>query len=511
MVLNWQAPQTQGQYQSSQDQYGRQQQWNQSSSDNQQSGRDSRGQEQPQDGDMWPRLLQLIKSNKRIIVMVSIGLLIVASLITAGIALQGEISKWFATPSVASFGAGSSTITTGKETTLRWDVAGASSVFISPDIGPVPLSGSKKISPDTTTTYELVAKNQWGSTRQSTTVTVIGALPSINNFSFNTGSIFTGQTATLSWSVNDATSISIDPEIGPVSPSGSKTVSPDSTTNYVLTASNNNGNSTATATLAVSTSKAPIITVYSASPASIIAGETSTLTWDIIGAKSINISQSIGGVASKGTTVVTPSETTVYTLIAANDYSSVTESVTVNVDTSNVTNKEKTAITKDPPEISAFSASPSSITLGDNVTLTWTVKGARTVSISPDVGNVPSSGWTMVIPTAATTTYTLTASNTFGLKTAEADVTVATVADGTAPIIRSFSASPNSISEGGTSNLSWDIKGATLLTIDQGIGIPASRYSQPVSPSVTTTYKLTAINSSGSDNATVTVTVTASP
>lgn len=144
--------------------------------------------------------------------------------------------------------------------------------------------------------------------------------------------------------------------------------------------------------------------------------------------------------------------------------------------------------------------------LGDNITLNWDVKGARAVSISPGVGNVPSSGWVMVIPTA-TTTYQLSAVNTFGTETAEAPVTVNVEPDGIAPLIRSFTATPTSISEGGTSNLSWDIKGATLLIIDQGIGIPASKFSQPVSPAVTTSYWLTAINSYGTDNATATVTV----
>ena len=112
----------------------------------------------------------------------------------------------------------------------------------------------------------------------------------------------------------------------------------------------------------------------------------------------------------------------------------------------------------------------------------------------------------MVIPTA-TTTYKLSAVNTFGTETAEATVTVNKSTDGTAPVIKSFTAAPSSIPEGGTSSLSWEIKGATIFTINQGIGIPASKYSQPVSPAETTTYTLTAINSYGTDNATVTVTV----
>jgi len=505
-VLNWPSSPTPPQYQSSPDQYSNQQQWYQASPGNQPAGPGYQDQDQPQNGDGGPGLLQLINNNRGIIAKISVTLIIVAALIGAGIALQSVISKWFAAPVVASFNASSATITSGQQATLQWEVTGVTSVSISPGIGTVSFSGTREVSPGTTTTYTLVANNTFGSARKSVTIEVTGALPAIASFGIDKDSIITGQSATLSWSVTGATSVSISPGIGPVSLTGTESVSPASTTAYTLTASNDAGNSTASATLKITSSKAPIITTFSASPDSINSGELSTLTWDIIGAKSINISQGIGGVASKGSTQVTPAATSTYTLTADSDYGSETKSVTVTVDTSNVTGRTGTAITKDPPAINTFSASQNSITSGDNITLTWAVSGARTVSISPDVGDVPSSGWMMVIP-FATTTYKLSAVNTFGTVTAEATVTVSTLTDGIAPVIRSFTAVPSSIQGGGTSSLSWDIKGATIYTINQGIGIPASKYSQSVSPAENTTYTLTAINSYGTDNATATVTV----
>jgi hypothetical protein len=144
--------------------------------------------------------------------------------------------------------------------------------------------------------------------------------------------------------------------------------------------------------------------------------------------------------------------------------------------------------------------------LGDNMTLTWNVRGARTTTITPDIGDVPSSGWTMVVP-AGTTTYQLAATNTFGKVTADVTVTVNRETDGAAPVIKSFTASPNRIQPGGISSLMWEVKGDTLLIINQGIGVPISRFSQQVSPSATTTYTLTAINKYGTDNATVTVSI----
>ena len=470
----------------------------------------SQGQNQPQDSDDEPGLLQRIKSHKGTIAKISIALVIVAALIGAGIALQGEISKWFAAPVVTSFDASSSTITSGQPATLHWDVTGASSVSISPDIGTVASSGTRNVSPETTTTYTLVANNMSGSARKSITITVTGILPSINSFSIIPDSIFAGQSATLSWNVTGATSVSINPDIGTVSSTGMQSVSPGLTTTYTLTASNSAGNPTASATVTVTKSSAPIITSFSASPASINSGQSSTLTWDVIGSATMYINQGVGGVLSKGSKEVIPTSTTTYTLTADSGNSKVSKSITVTVDTTN-TSTTSTAITKAPPAINTFSASQNSIMLGDNITLTWAVNGARTVSISPDVGTVPSSGWTMVIPTATTTTYELSAVNTFGTETAEATVTVNRSTDGTAPVIKSFNAVPSSIPKGGTSSLSWEIKGATIFTINQGIGIPTSKYSQPVSPAETTTYTLTAINSYGTDNATATVTVTVAP
>ncbi|MCX6002727.1 MAG: hypothetical protein NTY79_09425, partial [Chloroflexi bacterium] len=317
--------------------------------------------------------MQLINNNRGIIAKISVTLIIVAALIGAGIALQGVISKWIAAPVVASFNASSATITSGQPATLQWEVTGVTSVSISPGIGTVSSSGTREVSPGTTTTYALIANNTFGSARKSVTITVTGALPAIASFSVDKDSIITGQSATLSWSVTGATSVSISPGVGPVSMTGTESVSPASTTAYTLTATNDAGNSTASATLKVTSSKAPIITTFSAIPGSIKSGELSTLTWDIIGAKSINISQGIGGVASKGATQVAPAATTTYTLTVDSDYGSETRSVTVTVDTSSVTGRTGTAITKDPPAINTFSANKNSITSGDNITLTWAV------------------------------------------------------------------------------------------------------------------------------------------
>ena len=78
--------------------------------------------------------------------------------------------------------------------------------------------------------------------------------------------------------------------------------------------------------------------------------------------------------------------------------------------------------------------------------------------------------------------------------------------DGNKPIVLDFSASPLTINEGGSSTLTWDVSGATTVTIT-GEGTVASIGSTTVFPAVTTNYILTATNSAGSVIASVTVTV----
>lgn len=524
-VLIWQDAQTQGQYQNTPDQNGgqqqswqqgsgeqqygwnqQQQQWYQAPADSQTVASGQRKRLHKKINSQTKGLLQVIKDNRAIILKIAIPVIAIVAVMSIVIVLQGEITKVFTAPTVTSFESSSSQIALGQQASLEWDVTGVNEVSINPGIGNVPSAGTRKVSPASTTTYMLVASNIAGTVRKEVTLTVTGPLPSINSFSFNTDNIAAGQPATMTWNVSDADSVSIEPGVGQVQTMGSKEVSPNTTTTYTLTATNDVGNSTATAKITVSISNVPIISTFKADPASVSAGKATTLSWEVFGASSININQGIGGVSSKNSVVVKPLETTTYILTADNGYKSMTEEVTVTVDTSSITPTTTANEITTAPIIATFTLVPSAITLGDNTTLTWDVMGARSVSIIPGIGTVPSTGYAFLIP-AGPTTYTLTAINSFGTETATASVTISTDPTGTLPVINAFNASPSTISAGGASTLTWDIAGATVITIDQGIGKPASNFSQPVYPTETTAYTLTAINSTGTDNMTVTVTV----
>jgi peptidoglycan-associated lipoprotein len=79
----------------------------------------------------------------------------------------------------------------------------------------------------------------------------------INNFGVEPRSIQRGQSATLSWSVANATNIAIDGGVGSVQANGMRQVFPSNSTTYTLTASSAGGNDTRSVTVEVTAPPAP--------------------------------------------------------------------------------------------------------------------------------------------------------------------------------------------------------------------------------------------------------------
>lgn len=65
------------------------------------------------------------------------------------------------------------------------------------------------------------------------------------------------------------------------------------------------------------------------------------------------------------------------------------------------------------------------------------------------------------------------------------------------PTIEYFKADPTEIVYGSSSMLSWSVKNATKVEIDQGIGVVSASGTSEVSPEETITYTLTATNNDG--------------
>jgi peptidoglycan-associated lipoprotein len=80
---------------------------------------------------------------------------------------------------------------------------------------------------------------------------------SISQFTAEPSSIERGQSATLRWSVSDATEVRIEPGLGAVQSNGSRSVFPSSTTQYTLTAKGAGGDDSRSVTVNVSAPPAP--------------------------------------------------------------------------------------------------------------------------------------------------------------------------------------------------------------------------------------------------------------
>jgi hypothetical protein len=128
----------------------------------------------------------------------------------------------------------------------------------------------------------------------------------------------TASAGQLCYHVENARTISIQPEFGVVpGPSACLTAHPTMTTTYTLTATNDGGSTTASATVDV-TSVA--ITAFSNDPPySPIAGGPVTLTWTTQNAVSVTMTGlglPAGALPLSGSLVVKPVTNTSYTLIA---------------------------------------------------------------------------------------------------------------------------------------------------------------------------------------------------
>ena len=314
----------------------------------------------------------------------------------------------------------------------------------------------------------------------------------ISSFTASPTTVSSGSPSTLSWTTGggSVTSVSIDNGVGSKPANGSTNVTPSSTTTYTLTAFTTANSSPPSKQVTVTVGPPAPTATFSAAPTTINSGQSSTLTWSTTNATSVSIDNGVGSKPASGTANVSPATTTTYTLTATGPGGTTTKTATVTVN--------------QPPPTISFSASPSTIGSGQSSSLIWNTTNATSVTIDNGVGSQPVSGSTSVHPTV-TTTYTLTATGSGGTLTAQATVTVSS-----GPSI-TFTASPASVGAGQPSTLTWSTTNATSVSIDNGIGAKPTSGSVQVTPTITTTYALTAIGPGGTSSAQATVTVVPPP
>ena len=84
------------------------------------------------------------------------------------------------------------------------------------------------------------------------------------------------------------------------------------------------------------------------------------------------------------------------------------------------------------------------------------------------------------------------------------NVVITEGSDTATPPTGTFTATPPSIAAGETSTLEWNISGSASVSINQGVGDVPAAGTTPVTPAVTTIYKLTAV---APDSSTLTISV----
>jgi hypothetical protein len=340
--------------------------------------------------------------------------------------------------------------------------------------------------------FRLTVKDSYGA-QSSAKVTITTSAPvnvKIVSFTATPSSIQAGQPSTLAWEILNADNATID-AIGKVDPvHGTSQVAPTETTIYKITASNKTSSASATVAVTVARPQVRIIS-FTAIPATIQTGESSTLQWTTENADTVTL-VGVGNVAINGSAPVSPKDTTTYVLMAKNKYGDVSATTVVKLTTVPVNPPGGT-----PPRIIRFNATPPDILNTEKSTINWLVENADVVSIT-GIGAVALTGSQQVGP-QTTTSYSISAKNQFGETSASLVITVSQAAS-----ITSCVALPSTINAGDSATLSYSAFNATQITIS---GVGSVTGSVTVKPVVTTSYTITAIGARNQASCQVTVNV----
>jgi hypothetical protein len=234
---------------------------------------------------------------------------------------------------------------------------------------------------------------------------------SITSFTASVATITAGQSTTLTGVFSNGTGV-ITPGSVAATSGTPVTVTPTATTTYTLTVTPSSG-AAVTASVTITVNPLPTITSFVASPATITAGQSATLTGVFANGTGVITPGNIA--ATTGTAVtVSPTTTTTYTLtVTPASGAAITATAIITVNPAGP-----------PATITSFVASPTTITAGNTATLTGVFANGTGV-VTPGNLDVTSGTGVTVSPTT-TTTYTLTVTPASGTAvTAMATVTVA--------------------------------------------------------------------------------------
>jgi hypothetical protein len=161
----------------------------------------------------------------------------------------------------------------------------------------------------------------------------------------------------------------------------------------------------------------PGILSFTATPDTLFTPASTTLTWLVRNATGIFLNGT--DVTPRSNLTVSPLQTTTYTLVATNASATTSARVTVQVNP--------------PPAIQQFTADRNYAAAGETVVLSWNVRFATTLSISPGIGDVTAQtiagAGSIAVQPERTTPYLLTAGSEFGTDTAQVEIHIVQPAD----------------------------------------------------------------------------------
>ena len=361
----------------------------------------------------------------------------------------------------ASFYFSPRNITLGQSATLYWNSSCSTGRSIDHSIGTVPVSGFHVVTPTRSGYYYLTASNAGGTRRYRTYVYV--SIPP-DNFTISPVCNFTsGAPMTLSWHINNATSVNISPDVGQVETTGNRVVYPDAAGSYILTATVNGS----TLTRSVSFPNFPTVNMSPRYSYGLDLGQSAALRWWSGCADTVTFNQGVGEVATSGTITVTPETLPqTYTVTATNERGSRSQSV---------------RLYQRLPTVSLNPNYQYGMDLGDSVSLKWSTGFANSVSMNQGVGEIAVNGNLTVTPGSLPMTYTLTATNTAG--STSQSVTLYQL-----PPRGAITADPAILKVGNSTTLNWTSSHANTCTITPDIGPVGCNGSMTVTPSSPTYY-----------------------
>ncbi|MEM6639946.1 MAG: hypothetical protein AAF610_08590 [Pseudomonadota bacterium] len=365
--------------------------------------------------------------------------------------------------------------------------------------GPKPVSGSETVGPlSQNASFELTCAGPGGTVFRGVRVFVVPAAPVPGvTFSASATTVEAGDSTELSWSTTNASGCRASGDwSGARATSGTETVGPlAADSRFVLECSGPGGVTVDAVDVNVTIPPPPPALTIEASPSSVAEGGRSTVTWS-----SQNVTQCLASGRWFGFRPLSGSvdtgalmESATYTLSCDGPGGAIERSVTVTVN---------------PAPTVSLTANPTSVAQNTSSTLSWSSQNATACTASGGwSGARATSGTESTGALTSARTYQITCSGAGGEASATATVTILP-----SPTL-SFSASPNTVTQGESAILSWTTSNATECTASgdwSGLrGVSGSTSTGALSQ--TSDYTLSCSGAGGTVARTVTVNVNAVP